>query len=47
MKVTILQKTPPRKYFGVQRDLRTLIKKRFDQEGISIPYPQVDVHTKP
>lgn len=46
MKVTVMQKTPPRQYFGVQRDLRTLIKKRFDQEGISIPYPQVDIHSK-
>lgn len=46
MKVTVMQKTLPRQYFGVQRDLRTLFKKRFDQEGISIPYPQMDVHTK-
>ncbi len=44
IKVSIYQKTPPRQYFGVQRDLRVLIKKRFDEEGISIPYNQIVVH---
>ncbi len=31
-------------YWGVYFDLTETIKKRFDQEGISIPYPQRDVH---
>ena len=31
-------------YWGVTFDLTEAIKKRFDQEGISIPYPQQDVH---
>lgn len=31
-------------YWGVYCDLTEAIKKRFDQEGISIPYPQRDVH---
>lgn len=31
-------------YWGVYFDLTEQIKKRFDAEGISIPYPQRDVH---
>ncbi|THB69044.1 MAG: mechanosensitive ion channel family protein [Desulfovibrio sp.] len=31
-------------YWGVYWDVTELIKKRFDQENISIPYPQQDVH---
>lgn len=31
-------------YWGVYFDLTEQIKKRFDQEGIAIPYPQRDVH---
>ncbi|MDX1404870.1 MAG: mechanosensitive ion channel [Woeseiaceae bacterium] len=31
-------------YWGVKFDLTEAIKKRFDQEGISIPFPQQDVH---
>ncbi|RMF97233.1 MAG: mechanosensitive ion channel family protein [Gammaproteobacteria bacterium] len=31
-------------YWSVYFDLTEAIKKRFDQEGISIPYPQRDVH---
>ena len=31
-------------YWGVHFDTHETIKKRFDQEGISIPYPQQDVH---
>jgi small conductance mechanosensitive channel len=31
-------------YWGVRFDLNERIKKRFDAEGISIPYPQQDVH---
>lgn len=31
-------------YWGVYFDLTEAIKKRFDAEGISIPYPQQDVH---
>ena len=35
-------KTPD--YWGVMFDLTEAIKKRFDQEGISFPFPQRDVH---
>ncbi len=35
-------KTPD--YWGVTFDLTEAIKKRFDQEGISFPFPQRDVH---
>ncbi len=35
-------KTPD--YWNVMFDLTEAIKKRFDQEGISIPFPQQDVH---
>ena len=31
-------------YWGVHFDLTEAIKKRFDQEGISFPFPQQDVH---
>jgi len=31
-------------YWGVKLDLTEAIKKRFDKEGISFPYPQQDVH---
>ena len=31
-------------YWGVKFDLTEAIKKRFDKEGISIPFPQQDVH---
>ncbi len=31
-------------YWGVRFDLTEAIKKRFDEEGISIPFPQRDVH---
>ena len=31
-------------YWGVKFDLTETIKKRFDEEGISFPYPQQDVH---
>jgi len=31
-------------YWGVKYDLTEAIKKRFDNEGISFPFPQQDVH---
>lgn len=31
-------------YWGVKFDLTEALKKRFDKEGISIPFPQRDVH---
>ncbi len=31
-------------YWGVKFDLTEAIKKRFDQDGISFPFPQQDVH---
>ena len=31
-------------YWGVKFDLTEAIKKRFDEEGISFPFPQQDVH---
>jgi len=31
-------------YWAVKWDLTEAVKKRFDQEGISFPYPQQDVH---
>jgi len=33
-------------YLKLQCDLREEIKKKFDGNGISIPYPQMDVHMK-
>lgn len=34
----------PMTHFGVKRETLKLIKKNFDQEGIIIPYNQLDVH---
>jgi len=31
-------------YWGVHRHITEQVKKRFDEKGISIPYPQSDVH---
>jgi len=31
-------------YWGVYFDLQEKVKLTFDEEGISIPYPQMDVH---
>jgi small conductance mechanosensitive channel len=31
-------------YWGVYFDTTEAVKKRFDSAGISIPYPQQDVH---
>lgn len=31
-------------YWGVYFDITEIVKKTFDKEGISIPYPQTDVH---
>ena len=31
-------------YWGVMFDLTEAIKKRFDEDGISFPFPQQDVH---
>ncbi|MCR4855988.1 MAG: mechanosensitive ion channel family protein [Erysipelotrichaceae bacterium] len=44
MAFSILMKAVKRNHFKIQRDLRVAIKKRFDKEGISIPFPQIDVH---
>ena len=40
----IYAKCYPMQHFSVPRDLRRIIKDRFDREGIEIPYTQVDVH---
>jgi len=31
-------------YWGVYFDMTEAVKLRFDEEGISIPFPQQDVH---
>ena len=31
-------------YWGVKFELTEAVKKRFDEVGISFPYPQQDVH---
>ena len=31
-------------YWDVYWDVTRLVKKRFDEEGLSIPFPQRDVH---
>ncbi len=34
----------PEDYFTVKFDVTEAVKKKFDEEGISIPFPQLDVH---
>lgn len=34
----------PGDYFEVKFDVTEAVKRKFDEEGISIPYPQLDVH---
>ncbi len=41
---SIYQKAVRRNHYQIQRELRTAIKKRFDEEGISIPYSQIVIH---
>lgn len=42
--VAIYLKAVKRNHIKIQRDLRMLIKERFDTEGISIPYNQIVIH---
>jgi len=39
-------RTAPGAQWAVAREFRLRIKKRFDQEGIEIPYPQRTVHVR-
>lgn len=34
-------------YFNAEYDLKARVRKAFDENGIEIPFPQVDVHTDP
>ena len=42
--IRIVAKCDVKENYSVERELRLRIKKRFDSEGISIPYPQRTVH---
>lgn len=44
--IRILSKTLPLKQWDVARELRRRLKRRFDAEGISIPFPQRTVHVE-
>ena len=44
MKFTIIMKAVKRNHYTIQRDLRSAVKKRLDEEGISIPYNQIVIH---
>ena len=44
--ITVCQPTKGKEFLRVGRELRLAIKKRFDQEGISIPFTQVVIHQK-
>jgi small conductance mechanosensitive channel len=40
----MMSKTLPLKQWEVARELRRRLKRRFDAEGIEIPFPQRTVH---
>jgi small conductance mechanosensitive channel len=42
--IRIMIKTPPGQQWSVAREARLRIKKRFDEQGISIPFPHRIVH---
>jgi small conductance mechanosensitive channel len=42
--IRVMAKTVPLKQWDVARELRRRIKRRFDEEGIEIPYPQRTIH---
>lgn len=44
--ITVCQPTKGKEFLRVSRELRLAIKKRFDQEGISIPFTQIVIHQK-
>ena len=44
VRISVYQKARKRNHYRIQRELRMAIKKRFDEEGISIPYTQIVVH---
>ena len=44
MKFTIIMKAVKRNHYTIQRELRNDVKRRLDEEGISIPYNQIVVH---
>lgn len=46
MDFKLFAKCYPMKHFAVPRQLREMIKIRFDEEGITIPFSQIDVHIK-
>ena len=45
MNLTVRVWTDSGDYWGVHFAMLEQVKKRFDAEGISIPFPQMDVHT--
>lgn len=42
--MAVYQKAKLRNHYQIERDLRMEIKKKFDKEGISIPYSQIVIH---
>jgi small conductance mechanosensitive channel len=45
--IRLLANTRPNKQWELARELRYRIKKAFDENGITIPFPQRDVHIRP
>jgi small conductance mechanosensitive channel len=44
--IRLIVKTTPLQEWQVKRELYKRLKKRFDQEGISMPFPQMVVYTE-
>lgn len=45
--IRLLVKTKPLRQWELARQLRRAVKEALDREGVSIPFPQLDVHFRP
>ncbi|GHV53711.1 mechanosensitive ion channel protein MscS [Synergistales bacterium] len=46
VRLRALIKTLPGRQWAIERELRVIIKEKFEKVGIEIPFPQLDVHRK-
>ena len=46
VRLTVYAKTLPMQQWSVEREIKKLIKQRFQREGIEIPYPKMEILNK-